>query len=219
MQNLRPLVFFMFIAPVNADVLTLKSGKSINGFILSLDTSEVRINRCGHVDVYPRTDVASIRTIESAADDCSIAPQSRNLELPSGIKIRARLLDFVDSAREPPGQSFRATVIDPVVSDGRSVIRKGAGLLIKLIPTADGGQTLDLTGVNLDVNEWANFHAQPPGIVRWVVGEVTDERKKAANEDPAPIVLRAKRVYVPSRTTVTFTLKTAVWLALRSPMQ
>jgi hypothetical protein len=144
----------------------------------------------------------------------------RTLELPGGVAIRARLLDFVDSAREPPGKAFRATVVDAVFVEGRMVIRKGAGLLVHLTAAADSGQTLDLVGVNLGRGEWASVQALSPAAVLSETGLVIDARTNADRGAPLePIVLQGTRVFVPSLTVVKFTLRTPVRLVVASPRQ
>ncbi len=203
----------------NAELLKLKNGKSLAGEIVSMDTSEVRITRCGRTEVYPRADVVSIST-EPLPEDCTIPPPVRKLDLPGGAKIRVKLLDFIDTINEPPGKTFRATVLEPVVAGGTTVVRKGAGLIVHLIPAGDGGQTLDLVGVNLGVNEWAGFQGMSLEVVLSVIGDAIDARQKEENEPlPEPILLQGPRVYIPSFTTVTFTLRTPVRLVIAPPMR
>ncbi len=116
------------------------------------------MKRCGRTEVYQRADV-EIMSTEASPEDCTIPPPVRKLDLPANAKIRVKLLDFIDSLHEPPGKAFRATVMDPVVSGGTTVIRKSARLLVQLIPDGEGGQSLDLVGVNLGVDEWASFQS------------------------------------------------------------
>jgi len=219
MRYFALLLIIFFAALANADVLTLKNGKSVAGSILSMDTNEVRVTHCTRVEVYLRADVASIRMTAPAREDCSVPPPKGDLEFSSGVGIRARLLDFVDSNREPLGQSFRATVLAPVAIAGNTVIPKGAGLLIKLISTDDGWQALDLTDIKLGPNAWAEFRARSTAQALWTVGVVSDERKVAVNEDREPIIVRGRRVYVPSRTVLTFALMTPMRIALKSHMR
>lgn len=203
----------------NAELLKLKNGKSLAGAIVSMDTSEVRVTRCGRTEVYPRADVETIST-EPVPEDCTIPPPVRKLDLPGGAKIRVKLLDFIDTIHEPPGKTFRTTVLEPVVAGGTTVIRKGAGLIVHLIPSGDGGQTLDLVGVNVGVNEWASFQGTSVEAVLSVIGDATDARQKAGHEPLLePILLQGPRVYIPSLTAVTFTLKTLVRLVIAPPMR
>ena len=203
----------------NADLLKLKNGKSLAGAIVSMDTSEVRIERCSRTEIYPRADVETI-SIEPLPEDCTIPPPVRKLDLPGGAKIRVKLLDFIDSTHEPPGKTFRATVLQPVVAGGTTVIRKGAGFIVRLIPDGDGGQTLDLAGVNVGVKEWASFQGLSLKAMLSVIGDATDARQEAGNEPLLePILLQGQRVFIPSLTAVTFTMKTPVRLVIAPPMR
>ena len=220
MRNLGVLSITLLAASLaNAELLKLKNGKLLAGSLVSMDTSEVRVKRCGRTEIYQRADVETI-SIESVPEDCTIPAPVRKLDLTSGVKIRAKLLDFIDSQHEPPGKTFRATVLEPVVVGGTTVIRKGGGLMIHLIPASDGGQTLDLVGVNLGADEWASFRSVSAETPLSDLRDVTDGRQKAGNAELLePILTHGQRVYIPSLTAMTFTLKTPVVLVIAPPMR
>jgi hypothetical protein len=78
-------------------------------------------------------------------------------EVPAGTQITIRMIDDVDSQVAQVGQTFRASVDEPVVLDGRTVIPQGADVVTKLVDMKDpsklsgGGQlTLDLASVTIN---------------------------------------------------------------------
>ena len=220
MRNLASALIAISIAScANADVLKLKNGKSIAGSIVSMDANEVRMKRCGATEIYPRADVEGIAT-ENAPEDCNIPPPVRKLELSAATQIRLKLLDYIDTVNEPPGKAFRAQVVEPVSVEGSTIIGKNAAFLIHLVSLSEDAQTLDVVGVNLGGGEWASFRPLSPVAVMSSIGAITDVRKQNENEPPLePIVVRGKRVFAPSLTVLTFTLKTPVRLAIAPPMR
>ncbi len=196
----------------HAELLKFNNGKTVVGAIVSMDASEIVVKRCGRTEVYARADIAAI-TVESLPEDCTSPPITRGLELPSGTKIRIKLLDFIDTAREPPGQAFRATVLDPVVVEESTIIRKGAGLLLHLISIGEGNQTLDLVGVNVGGDKWANFQSLN-GEAILAVPEDVPGAAKIKDPKVQSIMIRGPLLYVPSLTALTFALKTPVRLVV-----
>jgi hypothetical protein len=53
-------------------------------------------------------------------------PAPASLVIPAGTRIRVSLGQTLGSKVSQPGQSFTATVADPIVVDGRTVVRSGA---------------------------------------------------------------------------------------------
>jgi hypothetical protein len=78
-------------------------------------------------------------------------------ELPAGSTITIRMIDDVDSQVNSVGQTFRASIDEPVVVGGRTVIPRGADVVTKLVEMKDpskltgGGQlTLDLASITVN---------------------------------------------------------------------
>lgn len=78
-------------------------------------------------------------------------------ELPAGTNMVVRLIDGVDSDVSRVGQTFAASVDDPVMINGETVIPRGADVVVKLVDSKDSGKftgrselTLDLVSVKID---------------------------------------------------------------------
>lgn len=61
-------------------------------------------------------------------------------EIPAGAAITVRMLDPVDSQTAQAGQTFRATLDEPVMQDGRTLLPKGALIHTKLVEVKRAGK-------------------------------------------------------------------------------
>ncbi|HWR54213.1 MAG TPA: hypothetical protein VN428_24105 [Bryobacteraceae bacterium] len=84
-------------------------------------------------------------------------PASAAVSIPVGTQVTIRMIDDVDSQTAQVGQTYRASVDEPVVIDGRTVIPRGADVITKLVEfkeagrIAGGGQlTLDLASITIN---------------------------------------------------------------------
>ncbi len=173
------------VSAASADTLTLRSGQTVEGSYLGGSARQVRMAVADEIRTFDVSDVASIRfegaTASAPAAKPSIAPEQQILkvepaapvvasapasgsEIPSGTNITIRMIDDVDSKEANVGQTFRASLDEPVTVDGRVLVPRGADVTTKLVELKDpgklagGGQlTLDLSsmtvnGRQIDVN-------------------------------------------------------------------
>jgi hypothetical protein len=87
------------------------------------------------------------------------APQTSaaGVELPAGSTITVRMIDGIDSRTARVGQTFNASLDEPVIIGGNVVIPRGADAIIKLVDDKESGKlagktilTLDLVSVRVD---------------------------------------------------------------------
>lgn len=85
------------------------------------------------------------------------APAPAGLQVPAGTQLVVRMIDDVDSQTAQVGQTYRASIDEPVVIDGRTAIPRGADVITKLVELKEpgkitgGGQlTLDLASVTIN---------------------------------------------------------------------
>jgi hypothetical protein len=79
------------------------------------------------------------------------------IQIPNGTPITVRMIDAVDSKVAHLGQTFRASVDDPVVINGQTVIPRGADAMAKLVEDQQSGKfegktilTLALTDITIN---------------------------------------------------------------------
>jgi hypothetical protein len=87
-----------------------------------------------------------------------VASSARSsLELPAGTNIVIRMIDGVDSEVNRVGQTFQASLDEPVVVGGETAIARGADVIVKLVDEKQSGKltgrtelTLDLVSIRVD---------------------------------------------------------------------
>lgn len=84
-------------------------------------------------------------------------PPLAGLQIPTGTQITVRMIDAVDSNTAHLGQTFRASVDEPVLINGQAVIPRGADALAKLVEDKQSGKfegktILTLALVSVTVN-------------------------------------------------------------------
>jgi hypothetical protein len=210
-------ILFCVVSP--AETLLLRNGSVVSGKLQSMDSQEIKIERCGRIEQYAREEIKSIG-LESADERTCGAWSPSNVELPAGTSVKLRILDHIDSQHEPIGQVFRAQLEAAIEMEGRILVSRDSPVIVGLVQT--GGTTsqlrptLDLVGVHLG-RQWARIEPLP------VKGRslISASPRIAVVARPAPslpkigfdeTVLGGERLLVPSNTSLTFVLEQAVRL-------
>ena len=160
----------------SADTLTLRSGRVITGQYLGGDARHIRMAVGDRVDTF---DVADVGDLEFSGDARQTPPsdtrpdpppvQDRDykappppvattgVQIPTGTPITVRMIDKVDSSVARLGQTFRASVDEPVMMNGQTVIPRGSDALVKLVEDQQSGKfegktvlTLALTDITIN---------------------------------------------------------------------
>lgn len=170
-----------------ADTLTLRSGRVITGQYLGGDARHIRMAIGDRVDTFNVEDVGDLefggnppppppaptdRDYRAPVpppvpqQDTGFAQQPppasapmpvSGIQIPSGTPITVRMIDAVDSKAARLGQTFRASIDEPVVMNGQTVIPRGADALAKLVEDQQSGKfegrtilTLALTDITIN---------------------------------------------------------------------
>jgi hypothetical protein len=174
------LITFALVAVglCSADTLTLRSGRVVTGQYVGGDARHIRMAVGDRVDTF---DVGDVGALEFSADT-HLAPslpppdpgQSGSqgfaqqppppppspvtgVQIPTGTAITVRMIDSVDSSVARLGQTFRASVDEPVLVNGQTVIPRGADAVVKLVEDQQSGKfagravlTLGLMGITIN---------------------------------------------------------------------
>lgn len=81
----------------------------------------------------------------------NIPTSASGVEIPAGTQIVVRLIDPVDSDQDHLGQTYRASLDQPVVVNGQVVIPRGADAVAKLIDAKQSGKIEGRTTLTLDL--------------------------------------------------------------------
>lgn len=87
------------------------------------------------------------RTVSSPATTASRTAK----EIPAGSSVVIRMIDDVDSERDRVGQTFRASIDEPITAGGDTLVPRGADVVVKLIDDKQSGRLTGRTELTLDI--------------------------------------------------------------------
>ena len=93
-------------------------------------------------------------TAPSSASAPIPAARPMGITLPSGTEITIRMIDPVDSSVNKIGDTFRASLDEPLIVDGKTIASRGADLTAKLTEVAQAGRVAgrsELTLILMDM--------------------------------------------------------------------
>ena len=134
------------MAAMAAETVTLKDGRVIAGSYVGGSPTEMKFvvgDQIQTVDVEEIVRIDFHTRRKSAAGD--------RLRLPAGANLVIRMIDGVDSERNSVGQTFAASLDEPVVIGGRTVIPRGADVVVKLVDAKESGKLTGRTTLTLDL--------------------------------------------------------------------
>jgi len=155
----------------SADILTLRSGQVVRGEYLGGDARHVKIAVGDRVENYSIEDVQTLQfgggqRLEGGGDrrDQGFAQQappppppqgnySSGLTIPVGTPITVRMIDAVDSEQTRLGQTFRASIDEPVMVGDQTVIQRGADAVAKLVEDRQSGKIQGKTVLTLALQQ------------------------------------------------------------------
>lgn len=153
---------------LSADTLVLRNGATVQGTYLGGDARQIRVDQNGAIQTYDITQVQSVifseQGYQPAAQQYSPgpnnypppAPQSYpppgqpypspappatgGITIPADTEFRVRMIDAVNSDTAYLGQTFRASIDEPVYVNGQQVIPRGADVMTKLVQDQQSGK-------------------------------------------------------------------------------
>jgi len=135
------------MAAMAADTVTLKDGRAITGTYLGGSAREVKIEAGGQIETL---DVEIVSRIDFGGAQ-ELRGREASILLPAGTRLVIRMIDGVDSERNSVGQRFAASLDEPVVVDGQTVIPRGADVVVKLVDAKESGKFEGRTSLTLDL--------------------------------------------------------------------
>jgi hypothetical protein len=165
---------------LSADTVILKNGDRLQGTFLGGTARQIRLDTPNGQQTIEIERVESIRFDDTSAPVASGRPEMRRppavqadsaphdypvqqpsyssgLTIPADTLIEVRMIDSVDSERTRLGQTFRASLDEPIVVNGQQVVPRGADVICKLVDDKQSGKiegrtVLTLALQNIQVN-------------------------------------------------------------------
>lgn len=145
------LFLTLSIAALAADTVTLRDGRVITGTYLGGSAREVRVDVDDQIRSLDIVDIAGIQFGAAGTKEERPAASADALTLPAGTKLVIRMIDAVDSEHNSIGQTFAASLDQPVMIDGQTVIPRGADAMVKLVDDQQSGKLTGRTTLTLDL--------------------------------------------------------------------
>ena len=159
-----------------ADRLTLKSGNTVNGAYLGGNSRQIRMEVNGEIQTFEIEQVQSLDFFESAPAQPQAQPARPQTQLaprvsgvnaasdpgnsaipgftiPADTPIMIRMIDSVNSDTARRGQTFQASLDEPIYVDGRQVVPRGADVLTKLVNDQKAGKLQGQTSLTLALSQ------------------------------------------------------------------
>lgn len=156
-----------------ADTLTLRNGTTVQGTYAGGDTRSVRMlvgdrvqsfrvgevtnlvfgdtgDQSGNYQAPPPQDNSGLQT-QRAYEQPN--PGAAGMTIPAGTPIVVRMIDRVDSEVDRTGQTFRASVDEPVMVNGQTIIPRGADAVVKLVEAQQSGKFAGKTALTLALQQ------------------------------------------------------------------
>ena len=159
---LLPLFVFTAVA-LFADTLQLKDGRSVSGTYLGGNARQVRMEVGDSIQSFDISDVREIRfggavaaTPAAAANRATPASRTydaarRGFTVPNGSQVTIRMIDAIDSESANLGDTFQASIDEPILVSGTTVIPRGADVVVKLIEDKQSGKLAGRTELGLAI--------------------------------------------------------------------
>ena len=94
-------------------------------------------------------------------DKAQPAPKAR---IPAGAKLRVALLDSVSSDKSRSGDSFMASLTEPIVVNGKTVLATGTKIRGRVVDANDSGRVKGLASLALKLMEIVRENGKPVSI-------------------------------------------------------
>ncbi len=99
----------------------------------------------------PMRDRDGDRGLRNRADASQGNQGARGMEIPAGTALTVRLIDPVDSRNDRLGQTYRASLDEPLMVNGEALIQRGADVVAKLVAEKQAGRATGQTVLTLDL--------------------------------------------------------------------
>ena len=120
----------------------MRNGTVMEGTLLKADTRMLTFMVGDNPQAIPITDIESVRFGNAAPAPPAAPPPvaTHALSIPFGTPISVRLVEAFDSKTGTVGKEYRASIDDPVVVDGNTVLAKDGLAFVTLVEAKQAGK-------------------------------------------------------------------------------
>jgi len=147
---------------LSADTLVLRNGATVEGIYAGGDSHQVRMDQNGNIRAFDLAQVQSVIFSETGYQPPPPAPspsssssyppqysdgnyqppppQAAGITIPIDTPVKIRMIDSVNSDSSRLGETFRASLDEPVYLNGQEAIPRGADVVTKLVEDQQSGK-------------------------------------------------------------------------------
>jgi hypothetical protein len=192
-QWLTAVLVLAVTASLSADRVRLRSGKVITGMFIGGDSKSVRVLLDnGQVSEASIEDVVAVEfsarkpAPSPPAAQAPAAPQPaaapKPITVPAGTKLNIRLVQGIDVDASAAGQTFKATIDDPVMMGGSIVIPRGATAVVQAAKVEQSGKMKGSDKITLKLNSISFGGKAYPITTEYVESKGSGEGKKTGRK-------------------------------------
>jgi hypothetical protein len=136
-----------------ADTVTLRNGQKLDGTFLGGTARQVQFQ-----DTKGRTLAISVGDVAgmsfTAPPPAPPPPKAAGaaVQLPVGTVVHVRVIDAINVDLSKPGQTYRASIDDPIMMGGRVVIPRGADVTLQAAAVKQAGRLKGSDEISLKIN-------------------------------------------------------------------
>jgi hypothetical protein len=104
--------------------------------------------------------------------------ESARLVIPAGTRFRVSLLDAVSSDKSRPGESFMASLAEPIVVDGKTALEKGTKIRGRVVDSKESGRVKGRASIELLLTEIVRADGESVSITTKPYRAVAESTKK-----------------------------------------
>jgi hypothetical protein len=139
---------------LQADTLYLRDGRTVRGTFISGNSREIRfLTEGGRSQRYQITAIERL-TFGSGGQD-AVRTRTSEVVVPAGTTITVRLIESIDSNQTDVGRTYRASLDEPVVVNGRTVAARGADATLQVVRVNQSGTVSGREEIALVLSEIA----------------------------------------------------------------
>src|ERR1019366_3977483 len=152
---------------LQADTVTLRNGSTVQGTYLGGTARQIRIDQNGDIRTF---DIGQVQSVIFDGDQpppppppaqSSFPPRERDgdryrnqlqasgLTIPIDTQVTVRMIESVNSETSRLGQTYRASLDEPIYVNGKEVVPRGADVLTKLVTDQQSGKIQGRTVLTL----------------------------------------------------------------------
>ncbi len=123
----------------------------------------------------------STTNADSLNDSSSIAENPRpaaRITIPAGTRLRVSLIDAVSSDKSRPGDQFLASLAEPVVVNGRTVLEKGTKVTGRVVDAKESGRVKGRASIELRLTSVTRENGRQVSIATKPYAAVAQGTKK-----------------------------------------